>query len=75
MQMPKNFPIGLKNARLMIGDGALLTEGFDVLLRFFQFISGNRWEQVMLNLVIQSTVPEVSEGVSLDIARAKYLLM
>ena len=75
MQMPKNFPVGLKNARLMIGDGALLTESFDALLRFFQFISGNRRKKVMLNLVIQSTVPEVSERVSLDIARAKYLLM
>ena len=75
MQMPKNFPVGLKNTRLMIGDGALLTEGFDVLLRFFQFISGNRREKVMLNLIIQSPIPEASEGVSPDIARAKYLLM
>jgi len=66
--MLKNFPVGLKKARLMIGDGTLLTEGFDNPLRFFQSISGNRWEQVMLNLVIQSTVPEVSEGVSPDIA-------
>ena len=65
--MPKDFPVGLKEARFMIGDGALLTKGFDNLLRFFQFISGNSREQMMLNLVIQSAVPEVSEGVSSDI--------
>lgn len=70
MQMLKDFPVGLRNARLMIGDGALLTEGLDDLLRFFQFIPGNGRKQVMLDLVIQSTVPEVSERVSLDIARA-----
>ena len=52
----------------MIGDGVFLTESFNDLLGLVQFIPGNSREQMMLNLVIQSPVPEVSEGVSSDIA-------
>jgi hypothetical protein len=64
----------LKYARFVIGDGVLLTVGFDDVLRFFQSVPGHGREQMMLDLVVQPTIPEVGQGVSFDIARSKHLL-
>ena len=59
----------------MIGDGVLLTVGFDDVLRFFQSIPGHGREEMMLDLVVQSAIPEVCEGVSANIARREHLLV
>ena len=74
MQVAKNLPVGLEHARFVIGDGVLFTVGFDDVLRFFQSVPGHGWEQMMLDLVVQSTIPEVSEGVSANITRREDLL-
>lgn len=68
MQIAQNFPVRLKHTRLVIGNGMLLAVGFDDVLRFFQSVPGHGREQMMLDLVVQPTIPEVSQGVSFDVA-------
>src|SRR5258706_5409507 len=74
MQITQNLPIGLKHSRLVIGNGVLLAVCSDDLLRFSQFVPGHGREQVVLYLVIQRAIPEVSQGMGPDIAGGKYLL-
>ena len=52
----------------------LLAEGFDDLLRFSQSVPGHGWEEVMLDLVVQTAIPEIGEGAGFDIAGSKHLL-
>ena len=74
MQAVQDFPVGFQHTRLVIGDGVLLAEGFDDLLRFSQSVPGHGWEEVMLDLVVQTAIPEIGEGAGFDIAGSKHLL-
>lgn len=49
------------------------TVGSDDLLRLFQIVPGHAWEEMMLNLVIQSTVHVVIKRVGCDITSGKNL--
>jgi hypothetical protein len=46
---------------------------FDNPLGLFQLISGHRRKQVMLNLVIESAVQEVSKAIRYHVARGENL--
>ena len=74
VQALKDFPVGLKHARLVIGNRALLAEGFDEKLRFSQSVPGHSREEVMLDLVVQTAIPEIGEGAGFDIAGSEHLL-
>jgi len=52
----------------------LLAEGLDKRLCLSQFVPGHGWEQMMLDLIVQSAIPEVDQGRALDIAGCKHLL-
>ena len=71
----EDFSIGLKKTGLVIRDTALLAEGFDDLLCFSQFVARDNRQQVVLDLIIQSTIPEISNRMCPDVARTQYLLM
>ena len=70
----QNFLVGLKRICLAIGGGVLLAESLDDRLCFSQFVPEHRWEQMMLDLVIQPTIPEVDQGRSRDSTGGKHLL-
>lgn len=46
----------------------LLAEGFYDLLCLFQLVAWHTGEEMMLDLVIESAIPEVIEGMSIHIA-------
>ena len=73
--MPEDFPVGLKKTDLVIRDTAFFTEGFNDLLCFSQFVPGDSWKQVVLDLVIQPAVPEISDRMCSNVARTHYLLV
>ena len=75
MQMLEDFPVGLKKTSLVIRDSAFFTEGFNDLLCFSQFVSGDSRKQVVLDLVIQPAVPEISDRMRPHVARTQYLLV
>ena len=49
-------------------------EGLDERPCLSQFVPGHGWEQMMLDLIVQSAIPEVDQGRTLDIAGRKHLL-
>ena len=51
----------------------LLAEGLDHRPCLSQFVPGHRWEQMMLDLIVQSAIPKVDQGRTLDIAGRKHL--
>jgi hypothetical protein len=53
----------------------LLAERPDDLLSFFQLIAGNLWKEMVLDLIVEPTEPEISEGMGLNILRGEDLLM
>ncbi len=73
MKVLQEFPVGLQQPGLVIGDGMRLAERFDDRLRFSQFVARDLREQVMLDLVVQSTVPEVGKGVGFDVSGGDHL--
>lgn len=75
VQILDDLPVGLQEAGFVVSNGMFLAEGFDDVLRFFQFVPGNGWEQMMLDLVVQAAIPEISDRMSFDIARTEYLLV
>ena len=75
MQILDDLPVGLHEAGLVVSNGMFLAEGFDDVLRFFQFVPGNSWEQVMFDLVVQTAIPEISNRMGFDIAGTEYLLV
>jgi hypothetical protein len=68
MQVLENFLIRPKHRSLVIGDRVLLTKGFDEALCFPQAVAGHAWEQVMLDLVVESSIPEIRHEVPFHIA-------
>ena len=73
--MPEDFLVGLKKTGLVIGDTAFFTEGLNDLLCFSQFVPWDRRKQVVLDLVIQPAVPEISDRMRPHVARTQYLLV
>ena len=73
MKVLQEFPVGLQQSSLIIGDGTRLAERFDDRLRFSQFVARDLREQVMLDLVVQTTVPEVGKGVGFDVSGGGHL--
>ena len=73
MKVLQEFPVGLHQPSLVIGDEMRVTERFDDRLRFSQFVAWDLREQVMLDLVVQTTVPEVGKGMGLDISGGENL--
>jgi hypothetical protein len=69
----QDFPVRSKHAGLVIGDGMGLAEGFDDFLRFSQFVPGHVREQVMLDLVVESAVPEVGKRVGFHVSGGEHL--
>ena len=73
MKVLQEFPVGLQQPSLIIGDGTRVAERFDDRLRFSQFVARDLREQVMLDLVVQTTVPEVGKGVGFDVSGGEHL--
>jgi len=73
MKVLQEFPVGLQQPSLVIGDEMRVTERFDDRLRFSQFVAWDLREQVMLDLVVQTTVPEVGKGVGFDVSGGENL--
>src|SRR5215212_1588427 len=73
MKVLQEFPVGLQQSSLVIGDGTRVAERFDDRLRFSQFVARDLREQVMLDLVVQTTVPEVGKGVGFDVSGGENL--
>ena len=68
MQVLEDFSVGLQDARFVIGNSMLLTKGFDEALCFLQAVSGHAWEEMMLNLVVESSIPEVRHRMGFHVA-------
>ena len=75
MQVLQNLSKGLKHSCLMIRDIMFLTKGLYNLLRLFQFVAWHTWEEVMLNLIVQSAVPEIGNGMGVNVAGSEYLAL
>ena len=73
MQVLEDFLVGAQHTRLIIGNSMLMAEGFDEALGFSQIRAGHTWKQVMLDLVVQSPVPKVCNGMGFHIASCHYL--
>jgi hypothetical protein len=73
MKVLQEFPVGLQHPSLVVGDEMRVTERFDDRLRFSQFVARDLREQVMLDLVVQTTVPEVGKGVGFDVSGGENL--
>ena len=73
MKILEDLPIGLKYRGLMVGETVRLAEGLDSFLRFSQLVPGHVQKQMVLNLVIEPAVPEVSKGIRFHVSGSKYL--
>ena len=73
MQVVKDLPVGPKNARLVVGDVELPAEVFDYRLHLFKLVAGHTWEEVVFDLVVEASVPEVGDRVCHDVAAGQYL--
>ncbi len=51
----------------------LLAESLDNFSSLPQVVPGHHWKQVVLNLMIQSTVPKIDNEARFDIPSGKYL--
>ena len=74
MEKVQNVFVGLEHTGLAIGDCMLLAEGFDEWPCLPQFVPGHSWEQMMLDLVVQTAIPEVDQGRTFDVAGCEHLL-
>ena len=68
MQVLEDLSVGLEHAGLVVGDTVLPAEAPDDRLRFFELVAGQPREQVVFDLVVEATVPEVGDWVGYDIA-------
>ena len=68
MQVLEDLSVGLEHAGLVVGDGVIPAEAPDDRLRFSQLVAGQPREQVVFDLVVEATVPEVGDWVGYDIA-------
>ena len=75
MQVVQNFLIRLQPTCLMIGARTCLAEGLDDALCFTQIVTRHTREKVMLDLIIQSSVPEIGERMGFHITCRLHLTM
>ena len=73
MQVLEDLPVRAEHGRLVIGNRVLLTKGFDKALCFPQAVSGHAWEEMMLDLVVESSIPEVRHRMRFHIASRHHL--
>ena len=73
MQVLEDLSVGLEHASLVVGDGVLLAESPDDRLRLSQLVTGQPREEVVFDLVVEATVPEVGDRVGYDVAAGQYL--
>jgi hypothetical protein len=73
MQVLEDLPVRPQHRSPVIGDRVLLTKGFDEALCFSQTIAGHAWEEMVLDLVVESSIPEVRHGMRFHIARSHHL--
>ena len=74
VEIAQGFSKGLDYAGLAIRDRARLTERSHCGLCPFELVPGHLGEEVMLNLIVQSTKPEVCHGVRSDVSGREDLL-
>jgi len=63
MQVLEDLPVRPQHRSLVIGDRVLLTEA----LCFSQAVARHAWEEMVLNLVVESSIPEVCHGMRFHI--------
>jgi hypothetical protein len=73
MQVLENLFIGLEHAGLVVGDTVIPAEASDDRLPFSQLVAGQPREQVVFDLVVEASVPEVGDRVGDDVAAGQYL--
>ncbi len=73
MEKMQYLLVGLEHTGLAIGNSMLFAKGPDERLCLSQFVPGHGWEQVMLDLIVQSAIPKVDQGRTLDVAGRKHL--
>ncbi len=52
-----------------------LAERSDKTLCFFELVLRHTWEQMMLNLIIETSIPEIGQRMSIHIASSDHLTM
>ena len=73
MQVLEDFLVRLKYTCLIVGNSTFITEGFNETLCFSQAGAGHTRKQVMLDLVVESSIPKVGQRVGFHIASCHYL--
>lgn len=73
MQKLQDFAEGLEHAGLIVGDFVFTAIGFDDPLRFFQIVARHVGEEMMLDLVVEATIPEIGEEATTYVARGQNL--
>ena len=68
MQVLEDLFVGLEHAGLVVGDTLIPAEALDDRLRFSELVAGQPREQVVFDLVVEATVPEVGDWVGYDVA-------
>ena len=66
--MLQDLFVGLEHAGLVVGDRVIQAEAPDDRLRFSQLVAGQPREQVVFDLIVEATVPEVGDRVSDNVA-------
>ena len=68
MQVLQDLFVGLEHACLVVGDIVIPAEASDDRLRFWQLVAGQPREQMMFDLVVETSVTEVGDRVGDDVA-------
>jgi len=73
MQVLEDLSVGLEHAGLVVGDGVITAEALDDRLRLLELVAGQPREEVVFDLVVEATVPEVGDGVGYYVAAGQHL--
>ena len=68
MQVLEDLFVGLEHAGLVVGDTVIPAEVSDDRLRFSELVAGHSREEVVFDLVVEASVPEVGDWVGCDVA-------
>ena len=52
-----------------------LAERSDKTLCFFELVLRHTWEEMMLNLIIETSVPEIGQRMSMHVASSDHMTM
>ena len=75
MQVGKDFYKRLQARCLVIGDGVRLAKGSHDELGFLQLVASHAGKEVMFDLIVQPSIPKISNGVSIHVAGGQHLAM